>query len=190
MISWTLLLPMNLWFRLLFRLLLSRFRSPCETTGPCLTPFRVLPTDLDIRGHVNNGVYFSLLDVAHVDMLIRSGKWPLLARYRWFPVVAAQTIQFHRELLPLQRFVVETQVIGWDARTFFIRHRFFRDAARQHLVAEATRRELVFQRGRGVVPMAEVFAAFGESQPSAPLPTWITDWANALDRARSALVKR
>lgn len=64
---------MNLILRLLALPLLSRRRSKTSPLGPCRTPFRVWPTDLDILRHVNNGVYLSLMDLARVDLLSRAG---------------------------------------------------------------------------------------------------------------------
>ena len=66
---------MKLWFRLMLTFLISRSRTPCGLMDTCVTPFRVLPTDLDLLGHVNNGVYFQLMDLGRVDFMLRSGYW-------------------------------------------------------------------------------------------------------------------
>ena len=66
--------------------------------GPCVTPFRVLPTDRDVLMHVNNGVYLSMMDVARVDLMYRAGLMGKLATRRWYPVVVAESIQFRRSL--------------------------------------------------------------------------------------------
>ena len=44
---------------------------------------RALPSDLDVLGHVNNGVYFSLMDLGRQDLMQRSGAWAKLQRARW-----------------------------------------------------------------------------------------------------------
>lgn len=119
---------MNLWLRLVW-LILSRLlfgrRKSLEFMEPCRTTFRVVPTDLDLFGHVNNGRYFSLLDLGRIDHNIRSG---LFAEYRsrgWYPVVTSETIQFYRALTFPQRFTVETSILGWDDRTWSWNRRFF-----------------------------------------------------------------
>jgi hypothetical protein len=77
---------MNLIFRLIFTLLLSKARGPVSVLGPCLTPFRCWFTDLDILRHMNNGKYFSIMDLARVDLMIRAGLYKKLAQtagIRW-----------------------------------------------------------------------------------------------------------
>jgi acyl-CoA thioesterase FadM len=181
---------LNLWFRLLLTLIVSRFRARCDVLASCFTPFRVLPTDLDTAVHVNNGVYLSLLDLARVDYLIRSGKYSVILRNRWFPVVAAETIQFHRALRPFERFFAETRLIGWDERTFFIQHRIFRHRLDGELVAEAVVRGVMARRSGGTVPTDELLVAMGNSPHPAPMPEWILDWANAMDANRENYKKQ
>ena len=78
------------------------------------TPFTVLPTDLDVLIHVNNGVYLSMMDVARIDLMQRSGLFTPISKKGWYPVVVAQSIRYKRPLLAFQRFVIETRVLGWD----------------------------------------------------------------------------
>jgi len=66
---------------LIFRTFLVWLRR----NGPRLDPhevgrltFRVLPTDLDVLGHMNNGVYLSIMDLGRMDLLQRSGVWSRL----------------------------------------------------------------------------------------------------------------
>src|SRR5579884_1780374 len=103
-------LPMNMILRLLWIYLCAHVRPACHPLGPCLTPFMVLPTDLDIFRHVNNGIYFSIMDLARVDMIVRSGLLKVMRKARLRPVVAAETIRFRRSLTLFQRFNVETRV--------------------------------------------------------------------------------
>ena len=70
---------MNLFLRLAWLMVTARFRPRCDMLGPCRTRFRVWLTDLDVLGHVNNGVYLSLMDLGRVDLLLRSG---VLAKVR------------------------------------------------------------------------------------------------------------
>ena len=39
--------------------------------GLCLTPFRCWFTDLDVLRHMNNGKYFSIMDLARVDRILK-----------------------------------------------------------------------------------------------------------------------
>jgi acyl-CoA thioesterase FadM len=174
---------MKLWLRLLFTFLISRFREPCGVMDTCVTPFRVLPADLDMLGHVNNGVYFQLMDLARVDYLLRTGYWRQFKRRGWFPVAVAETIQFHRDLRLLQKFCIETRWIGVDARTFFMSHRVSRHRGGPPL-AEATVRGLLASRKGGTVPMSEMLEAAGNPAFAQPMAPWILEWARALDGRR------
>ena len=164
---------MNLFLRLLLLFLTAPFRARCDPLGPTRKRFLVWPPDLDVLFHVNNGVYLSMLDVARVDLLLRSGIGKQLWRAGLYPVVAAQTIRFRRSLQLFQVFEVETTVIGWDEKAFIIQHRFLRG---DELVAEAIVRSRYLRRKGGTVSSAEVLTVVGRAGPSPELPAWVEAW--------------
>jgi acyl-CoA thioesterase FadM len=164
---------MNLFLRLLLLLLTARFRPRCPPLGPARKRFLVWPPDLDVLLHVNNGVYLSMLDVARVDLMLRSGIAPLLRRHGIYPVVAAQTIRFRRSLQLFQAFEVETTVIGWDEKAIIIQHHFLR---RGELVADAVVRSRFLRRRGGTVSSRELLELTGLTGPSPELPPWIDAW--------------
>jgi acyl-CoA thioesterase FadM len=164
---------MNLFLRLLLLLLTYRFRPRCEPLGPSRKRFIVWPPDLDVLWHVNNGVYLSMLDVARVDMMLRSGMAGPLRKNGIYPVVAAETIRFRRSLQLFQVFEVETRVIGWDEKAFIIQHRFSR---RDEPIAEAVVRARFLRRKGGGVSARELLDLLGKSEPSPALPAWIEAW--------------
>ncbi|HEY6645084.1 acyl-CoA thioesterase [Povalibacter sp.] len=174
---------MNLWIRLLLILALGWRRSRMLVTECCSTPFIVMPSDIDLLGHVNNGKYFSLMDVARTDHAIRSGYVSIFRRQAWWPVVVAGTIQFYSSLLPFRRFVIETRLIGWDERTFFVHHRVVRNDANRKLVAQAAVRAVI-RNSAGTIATADVVAALGNIVPPEPMPDWIAGWARSLDQVR------
>jgi acyl-CoA thioesterase FadM len=164
---------MNLFLRLLLLLLTARFRSRCGVMGPVRKRFIVWPPDLDVLGHVNNGVYLSMLDVARVDLMLRSGMAPKLRRAGFYPVVAAETIRFRRSLQLFQAFEVETTVIGWDEKAILIQHQFWRGA---ELSAEAFIRARFLKRKGGTVSTKELLDLIGWEQPAPELPSWVAAW--------------
>lgn len=165
---------MNLLFRLLWLRLVSRFRPPCPLLGPCRTPFRVLPTDLDVLRHMNNGIYFCLLDLARLDLSVRSGLASKVEGAGYYGVVAAESIRFKRSLQLFQAFDVETRVIGWDDKVFAIRQTF---VCRGSEVATAVIWvRFLSRRGGGVAPR-EMIALAGYDGPDLPLPEWARHWS-------------
>jgi len=164
---------MSLLLRLLLLSLTAPFRPRCGLFEPTRRRFIVGPADLDVLLHVNNGVYLSMLDVARVDLLLRSGLAKQLWRAGFYPVVAAETIRFRRSLRLFQVFEVETTVIGWDEKAFIIQHRFLR---RDELVAEAVVRSRFLKRKGGTVSSRELLELVGRTDPSPALPTWVEAW--------------
>lgn len=159
---------MNLFMRLLWLRLVGRFRSRTDLLGPVRTPFRVMPSDLDVLRHVNNGVYLSLLDIARMDLLQRAGLAGELRRRGWFPVVTAESIGFRRSLTLFQRFDVETRVLGWDERSFYIHQRFLRGDA---VIAGALVVGRFLRASGGSVSPLEV-AELGGVDASPTIPEW------------------
>ena len=61
---------MNLYWRMLLlrlRWLRARRISIWDTAR---TPFRVVPTDLDLLRHMNNGKYLTLMDLGRMDLMV------------------------------------------------------------------------------------------------------------------------
>jgi acyl-CoA thioesterase FadM len=170
----------NLVFRLLWLWLVARFRPGCPVLGPVRTPFRVLPTDLDVLRHVNNGVYLSLLDLARTDLLVRSGLGSRVRSEGWYPVVTAESIHFRRSLTVFQRFHVVTRVVGWDDTTIFLDQRFVRG---DELVASALVAGRFLRRGGSITP-AELLAVAGMA---ATQPPAMPEWARRVATAQSGL---
>ena len=170
---------MNLFLRLIWLAIAGRFRSRVAVLGPCRTPFVVLPTDLDVLRHVNNGVYFSLMDLARVDLLTRAGLAGRIASKGWYPVVVAETIQFRRSLTLLQRFTIETRVLGWDDKAFLLEQRFIRGS---DAIASALVRARFLSRQGGTVTPAEVLTL----DPHTPVPDDMPEYAAQWNAAQAA----
>src|SRR6187402_4009987 len=100
--------------RTLLQLLLIRRRSKLDVHDVGRMRLRVLPTDLDVLGHMNNGVYFSIMDLGRMDLMIRAGSWAKLKQHGFYPVASNETITFRKSLQPWQRFTLETRIVGYD----------------------------------------------------------------------------
>lgn len=149
------------------------------------TPLRVMPNDIDLLRHVNNGVYFTLLDLGRVDMTIRSGSQRGLDERGWFPVVVGESIRFRRSMRLWERFTVVTRVVGWDERVIYVDHRVERTRRDRtsEVVAEAWVVARFLSRAGGTVPSRDVAEAFGLGPTSPPVPTDVVAWSRALDLA-------
>lgn len=167
---------MNMVLRLLVLGVRTRFGRRVAALGPCRTPFRVLPTDLDLLGHMNNGVYFSIFDLARVDLMTRSG---LLGKFReqgWYPVVTAETASFRRSLNPFRRFDVHTRIVGWDERHLYLEHRAV--SGGRLTTTALIQARFLSRSGERITPQQLIDLL--EEPPDRPeLPDWVAQWSAA-----------
>jgi acyl-CoA thioesterase FadM len=174
---------MNKLFRLLWVLLASRHRAVVPPLGPCRTPFRVWPTDLDLLWHVNNGVYFSIMDLARIDLMIRAGMAAKIRAQGWYPVVVAETIQFRRSLNPFQRFEIQTRVLGWDDKALVLEQQFLRG---DESVAHALVRARFLSRRGGTVTPQQLVELFGLTPESPAMDDYARQWNQAQSEWRGS----
>lgn len=146
---------MNLIFRLLWVLLTARGRGPLTATGEGRVTLRCWPNDLDTNLHMNNGRYLTIMDLGRVDLILRSGLWPVMRKRKWYPVIASAKVSFRRSINAFETFELTTQVIGWDEKWLYIEHRMEREGK---VAAQAFIKSL-FLCPDGKVPVAELIAA-------------------------------
>ena len=136
--------------------------------------FRVLPTDLDVFRHMNNGVYLSIMDLGRLDLLQRSGLWARFDRLGFYPVVGSETITFRRSLQPWQRYTLETKIIGYDAKAVYVEQRF---VVGGEIYATGFVRGRFLRRSGGTVSMSELADATGIDVTGQDVPQWLHRWA-------------
>ena len=136
---------------------------------------RVMPGDLDINLHMNNGRYLTLMDLGRFDMMVRAGLWRPAWKHRWRPLLGSAMIRFRRSLGPLQKFQLRTRLVCWDERWFVFEQRFER-GGQVHAVAHARG---LFRDRQGNVPPARSLAAAGIHDPSPPAPEYVVRWTEA-----------
>ena len=77
---------------------------------------RVMPQDLDLNLHVNNGRYLTFADLGRMDWFIRTGCFQAARKEKCIPVIGDATARFIRQLRAFDRFYVETQLLGWNEK--------------------------------------------------------------------------
>jgi len=166
---------MNLWLRLLHLIIASFFRARLDPVKDVSRlSFRVWPHDLDTSLHMNNGRYWTLMDLGRTDIMIRSGLWRPVLRHGWVPVVSAGQIRFRRDLRPFQPFTLETRILTWSEGHVVIEHRLISQAGdgRPALNAIALVRAGLYDRkAKAFVPLERLLSEIGvEAQPPAAAP--------------------
>jgi acyl-CoA thioesterase FadM len=173
---------MHLLLRTLMLLVTSRRRPPLSLWGTSSLKLRVLPTDIDIALHVNNGMYFSLMDLGRFDLMVRAGMWDRMRARGWSPVVNLETITFRRSLTLWQAYTIETKIIGFDEKAIFFEQRMVAGGeiyARAYLATRLVSKS-------GPVANEEIFAETGRPPADLVLPEFLHRWReeNALPSTR------
>ncbi|MEK2644440.1 acyl-CoA thioesterase [Bdellovibrio sp. BCCA] len=167
---------MNLFFRLFYILLFSRSRKPVQIMEECATPFRVWPTDLDVLRHMNNGVYFSLQDLARTDYMIRAQAAKKIAEQGWYPVVASEMIRFRRSLKLFQKFELCTRLISWDDKYLYLEHKFI---SRGDVIAVGMIRARFLSKTGGTVSPQDLLKVLDLSLQAPSFPEHLASWISA-----------
>jgi len=176
----------SLWIRFLIMLLRAcfgrRLRFPDEAS---VLHGRVLPNDLDLNVHMTNSRYLAVMDLGRVDFGVRTRLLGKLLARRGQPVVGGMRISFRRPLAPLQRYRLETAVIGWTEHVMIFRHRFLVGSpGTEEVAAEAEVRTLYLHAGRKL-PVQEVLEMIGYQRPSPSLDEALAYWAERPRPARA-----
>ncbi len=166
---------MNLYWRLLLVWLAAR-RKPRIALGDTIDlRLTVLPNDVDLNGHMNNGRYLTVVDLALVEYMTRAGFMPLALRRRWRPMLGGSMIAYRRGLKPLRRYTLRFGITCWDARWSYIRFEFVRDGVT--LASGHAKGGIVGPRG--IVGSAEMCHALGIDPVSAPVSPALAAWIEA-----------
>ncbi len=167
---------MNLIFRFIWTLLFSRFESKVDLLQESTTTFRVLPTDIDVLMHMNNGVYFSLMDLARINFMIRNQTFPRLKQNLVYPVVASEMMRFRKSIQLFQRFEITTRIMGWDNKFFYVAHHF---KCKNKVLALSIVKARFLRKSAGSIDPQEVIKLIGVDIQSPPLPDWVKSWQHA-----------
>lgn len=169
---------MNLYLRLLWALLRSWRLGPLRAGATLERRLRVLPNDLDLNGHMNNGRYLTVVDLMLVEYFARTGFGRVLMRQGWRPMAGGSFISYRRGLQPLQPYVLRFRLDAADERWNYMRFEFVSSAgevcAAGYMKGAAVGRD-------GLVPNAHSYALMGEHgfDLAAPLPAPVRDWLSA-----------
>ena len=132
-------------------------------------------TDIDTLGHINNGMYLSLMDIGRVDLMIRAGAWSTIMKLGIYPVVGSATMTYRRSIEFLTKFTLETRIAGYDERAVYIEQRF---VVGDEIYAQGFVKGRFLRKKGGPVPMAELLDLFGVDASERRLPEWIERWSD------------
>src|ERR1700676_5067864 len=105
---------MSLILRLLAVLIAAPFRRRLRLLDSSHVRIWVLPNDLDLNMHMNNGRYLTILDLGRIDLLLRQGLASTFVKNGWRPVIGGAVIRYRFGLRPFESLVVSSRVLCWD----------------------------------------------------------------------------
>jgi len=156
---------MNLYFRLVWVMLMARRRKVItedDLSNEIIT--RIMPNDLDLNLHVNNGRYMTLCDFNRVDLFVRSGLASIMIKNKLAPIVAEHTMTYIKPLRVFNKIRIGMNITHWDEKYFHATHTFYRG---EKVVAEGTSKSLVVSRKDGRLTPLKVLAMVNEYQADA-----------------------
>lgn len=180
---------MNLFFRLLTICISYVFdRSRIGPLDISRLKFTVWPFDLDANVHMNNGRYLSIMDLGRLDLIVRMGIMKTVLKNKWMPVLSAATIRYRISLTPFQKFKLESRVIWWDEKWFYMEQRFIISGGQKDGAVAAiafVKGSFYCKRLKTTVPTSELITLMGVTNDDTPAqPAYIASWQTAEDDMR------
>lgn len=158
---------MNLLLRLIYVLIIGKFKPKLNINDKSVLKLRVYPNDIDTNLHLNNGRYLTLMDLGRVDLMLRTPLMKIVKKQHWYPVVGGLNIKFLRSIQPFQKFEIHTQVVFWDEKWIFLQQDFY---VKNKLCSTAIVKALFIGQGNKINSQT-LLATLGENAPIKPTLT-------------------
>jgi acyl-CoA thioesterase FadM len=180
----------NLYLRLILTWIRGRVLPRLGPWDTHVRPMRVLPNDLDLLGHMNNGRYPTVLDLGRIEQMYRTRIGREMKQRGAYFVVAALTVSFRRSLMPWQRYDIRTRFLGATASGTYVEQTFVgvpaSDAGNstgekvgEKIYAHAVVRLRALKKDGGVLEDRELAEIFGPAPEGVEVPGWVVEWSRA-----------
>ena len=167
---------MNLYFRLMWTLLRSWFLPRMGLGETFERQFRVLPNDIDLNMHMNNGRYLTIADLMIVEFFARTGFLRTLLKNKWYPVLGGTVITFRKELKFGEKYRLRYRWAGCDDHWNYLFFEFLTLDGK--LCATGYSKGAAVSR-QGLVHTDAAFAALGFERDRPDLPEAVLHWVES-----------
>jgi acyl-CoA thioesterase FadM len=174
---------MNLFLRVLIIWAASFFRKPAGLLDTQAMPMAVLPNDLDLFAHLNNGRALQIMDLGRFDLILRSPLRRIVKERNWKPVVASSIMKYRRPLFLFERYTLTTRIACWDADWVYLEQRLECGGG---LAAVEGFIKGIFVGEQGRVPTHQIFDAIAPGLCSPQMPEAVLKWNEAEALAKKA----
>ena len=119
---------MNLYFRFLLLVLRNLiFPKKLDIFEESAIELKVLPNDLDLNMHMNNGRYLTIMDLGRTDFTMKLDLHKLMIKQKWGAVATAINVVYLRPLNLFDNYTLRTKLIAWDDKWFYMEQKFVKD---------------------------------------------------------------
>lgn len=174
---------MNLYLRLLIAFIRGYFLPTIKPTDELIRSLRVLPNDIDINGHLNNGRYATLVDLLIIEQGMRVGILAKALKLGWKPMTASGLISYRKQLKPFEKFNVHFKMDCWDDKWAYMHFRFVKSDGSLAAVGYF---KCGFVSRKGLVPQPLVDETFALNRGACELHPTIALWK----QSEQALMER
>lgn len=172
---------MNLYFRLLYLLLRLRWLpKQADPLAAATLNMRVMPNDLDIYMHVNNGRYLSIMDLGRLHLMAVTGLLKPIRQKKWVPLLGSVKIHFLKPLTVFQKYTLTTQTLYWDEKWIYLEQKVHRN---EHVCAVALIKVLFIGKEGKIAP-EKILALLPNPPPAPTIPNTVKLWQEAEQNGR------
>lgn len=167
---------MNLYFRLIWTILRSFFKSKIDFSDEIVLKLRIFPNDLDINRHLNNGRYLTILDLGSIEFFLRSGVLFRAIRNGFRPMVGGLIVTYRKGLSLFEQCTLTMRLRAWDDRWNYFKFEFRKKNGQ---LSAAGYLKGAFVSKAGLVPNNEADEIFGYRRGPCELPQVVENWIRA-----------
>ncbi len=151
---------MSLYLRLMWIYIGAHFRAKLGMSDPIELQLRVLPNDLDVNRHMNNGRFMTVLDLAMVEGVVRSGFMKAIRSLGGHLVAGGALITYRRSLNPFAKYTLRMRYLGTDGQWHVFSFVFLQ--ASGAVSAKGLVKGAGVRKGKGIIPSKLLWLQFRE----------------------------
>ncbi|KAE9017552.1 hypothetical protein PR003_g13631 [Phytophthora rubi] len=149
---------------------------------------RVWLMDIDRNGHCNNARFLRECGFGRRDLWQHNGVWKVVTAAGGNLVVGSQTVRYRRELSFGQAYTLQSRLLCWDKRAFYVEHRFVTRSSKGEFVNVIV---LVKNSVLGPLSPAQIVAKLpalqSDEEANPALPADVAAWIESNDASSKML---
>ncbi|XP_026545771.1 protein THEM6-like [Notechis scutatus] len=142
----------------------------------------VLPSDLDVLWHMNNGRYARKADFGRYWYMFSCGLMQTILNNKHNTMMTSSSWRFRRSLKLWERFAIRTRMLCWDDQAFYLEQQFIncRDGFVHAIV-------LVQHHVTGMSPSEVIQILYGRQVESPEIPGDVYHWLKSMQNNRERM---